>query len=113
MTLPSSRKLGLSLGIIFVLFGLIEVITHRNDTAGALAFWSLSLLGGGALVLIGTLLRPTSRVWGLALLTIGALAGTNATVWTLIVPILAIITLVAAYRDPGRATQSATGTPPT
>ena len=55
------------------------------------------------MVLLGTLLRPTIRVRGPALLTIGALAGTNATVWTLIVPILAIITVVAAYRDRGPA----------
>ena len=111
MILPSSRKLGLALGIIFVLLGLIEVITHRHDTAEALAIWSLSLLGGGALVLSGTLLRPTHRVWGLTLLTIGALAGTNATVWTLIVPIFAIITVVAAYRDRGPDVQLATGAP--
>ena len=94
-----------------MLFGLIEVITHRNDTAGALAFWGLSLLGGGALVLIGTLLRPTSRAWGLTLLTVGALAGTNATLWTLIVPVLAIITVVTAYRDHQHEVQPATGTP--
>lgn len=36
MALPQSRTLGLSLGIIFVLFGVLEVIAHRNDTAGAL-----------------------------------------------------------------------------
>jgi hypothetical protein len=26
-------------GTLFVLFGVVEVITHRNDTAGAVAFW--------------------------------------------------------------------------
>jgi hypothetical protein len=101
MTLPSSRTLGLSLGTLFVLFGVVEVITHRSDTAGALAFWGLSLLGGGALVLAGTLVRPTRRAWGLTLLTIGAVVATNATVWTLLVPIFAIVTVVAAYRDRG------------
>ena len=111
MTLPPSRKLGLSLGILFVLLGLVEVVTHRNDTAVALAFWGLSLLGGGALVLIGTLVRPTRRAWGLTLLTIGALVATNATVWTLIVPIFAIVTVFAAYRDRGPEVIPATGAP--
>lgn len=101
MTLPPSRTLGLSLGILFILFGVVEVIAHRNDTAGALAFWGLSLLGGGASVLAGTLVRPTRRAWGLTLLTIGAVVATNATVWTLLVPIFAIVTVVAAYRDHG------------
>jgi hypothetical protein len=101
MMLRASRKLGLSLGILFVLFGVYEVITHRDDSAGAIAFWALSLLGGGALVLTGTLVRPTRRVLGLTLLTIGALAATNAALWTLVVPIFAIMTVVAAFRDPG------------
>ncbi|MEO6472958.1 MAG: hypothetical protein ABIR57_13295 [Aeromicrobium sp.] len=101
MAMPSSRSLGLSLGALFVLFGVIEVVTHRNDTAVALAFWGLSLLGGGALVLAGTLVRPTRRSLGLTLLTIGAVVATNATIWTLLVPIFAIVTVVAAYRDHG------------
>ena len=84
-----------------MLFGIVEVIGHRNDTAGALAFWGLSLLGGGAFVLAGTLMHPTRRAWGLILLTIGAVVATNATVWTLLVPIFAVITVVAAYRDHG------------
>jgi hypothetical protein len=44
---------------------------------------------------------PTRCAWGLTLLTTGALVATNATVWTLLVPIFAIVTVVAAYRDHG------------
>jgi hypothetical protein len=102
--LRRSRALGLLLGSVFLLLGAYEVTTHRNDTAGAIAFWGLSLLGGGALVLGGTLLRPSRRAWGLALLTIGALAGTNATLWTMVVPLFAIATVVAAFRDRGAVT---------
>jgi hypothetical protein len=77
VTFPSVRRLGIALGAIFVLLGVIEVITHRGDTAGALAFWGLSLLGGGALVLADTLVRPTRRTLGLTLLIIGAVADTK------------------------------------
>jgi hypothetical protein len=38
---------------------------------------------------------------GLALLKTGAVVATNATLWTLLVPMLAIVTVVAAYRDRG------------
>jgi hypothetical protein len=107
VTLPSGRRLGLSLGVTFVLLGVIEVITHRNDTAGALAFWGLSLLGGGALVLAGTLVRPTRRNLGLTLVTIGAVAGTNATIWTLLIPIFAVVTVIAAFREHGPAVAEA------
>lgn len=103
MTLPSARLLGFSLGAVFILFGVIEVVTHRNDTAVALAFWGISLLGGGALVLAGTVARQTRRNVGLTMLTIGAVVATNATLWTLIIPILAIVTVVAAFRDPSPA----------
>ncbi len=34
-------------------------------------------------------------------LTIGAVVATNATVWTLLVPIFAVDTVIAAYRDHG------------
>ena len=110
VTLPSAKILGLVLGAVFLLFGIIEVVTHRRDTAGALAFWGLSLLGGGALVLVGTLVRTTRRDLGLILVVIGAVAGTNATLWTLLVPILAVVTVVAAFRE-GRpaATQAGAG----
>jgi hypothetical protein len=109
--LPNSWVLGVSLGILVLLFGAYEVITHRNDTAGAMAFWGLSLLGGGALVLAGTLLRRTRRAWGLALLTVGALAATNATLWTVIVPLVAIATVVSAFRDRGAVTAVDTTSP--
>jgi hypothetical protein len=96
---PSTQILGLVLGGIYLAFGVAEVATHRNDTALAIAFWGLSLLGGGALVIAGTLLLPTRRRPGLALLTIGTLLGTNATLWTLLLPIFAIYVVVQAYRN--------------
>lgn len=103
MRAPSARTLGLVLGAIFLGFGVAEVVTHLDDTAWALAFWGISLLGGGALVIAGTLLRPTRRTLGLTLLSVGALVATNATAWTLAVPVLAVITVVVAFRERGPA----------
>lgn len=99
MRLPDSRRLGFALGGTYLVFGVLEVITHRTDTTGAIAFWSLSLLGGGGLVVAGTVLRPDHRTAGLTLLTVGAIAGLNATLWTVLVPVLALVTLAAAYRE--------------
>ena len=107
MTAPSARLLGLSLGALFVAFGALEVVTHLDDTAGALAFWGLSLLGGGALILAGTLVRPAKRSLGLTLLTIGAVVASSATLWTVLIPIFAIVTVVAAFRDRGPAATTA------
>lgn len=98
MKVPSARTLGLWLGCVYLVFGVIEVYTHRNDTAGALAYWGISLLGGGALVVFGSLMRATNRTQGLALLTVGVLIAMSATLWTLVIPIFALVTVVAAYR---------------
>ena len=107
MTVPSARLLGVSLGALFLAVGVIEVVTHLDETARALAFWGLSLLGGGALVLAGTFVRPAKRSLGLTLLTIGAVVATNATLWTVLIPIFAIVTVVAAFRDRGPAATTA------
>jgi hypothetical protein len=98
VNLPSARTLGLWLGAVYLVFGVIEVYTHRSDTVGALAYWGISLLGGGALVVAGSLLRVTNRTQGLALLTVGVLIATSATLWTLLIPVVALVTVVAAYR---------------
>lgn len=105
MRQPSRRTLGLVLGGVYLAFGVVEVIGHRNDSAAALVFWGGSLLGGGALVIAGTLLLPTQRRPGLALLTIGTLLATNATLWTLLLPIFAIYVLAQAYGVRYRASQ--------
>lgn len=101
MTAGSSRTPGLVLGGIFLAFGVLEVVTHLDDTAVALAYWAVSLLGGGGLVIAGTLLLRSRRRTALALLTIGALVATNATVWTLVLPLFAVYVVVRAWRDTG------------
>jgi len=97
--MPEARTLGLGLGALYVALGTIELISHRDDTVRALLFWGGSLVGGGALVLTGALLAGRHRPLGLSLLTIGAVLGMNATVWTIVVPLFAVLVLVRSYRD--------------
>jgi hypothetical protein len=103
MHMPSKRTLGLILGAIYLAFGSVEVVTHLDDSALALLFWGGSLLGGGSLVIAGTLLLARRRTLGLTLLTVGALVATNATIWTLLLPLFAVFVVVRAYldEDPG------------
>ena len=94
------RRLGVLLGAIYLVFGLIELYTHRTESAWVLLFWGGTLLGGGALVLAGVTSPPSHRRRGLVLLTAGALLATNATMWTLLLPILAIVTVALAWGTP-------------
>jgi hypothetical protein len=98
MTQTLARRLDWALVVVLLLFGVYEVFTHRDDTAGALAFWSISLVGGGGLVWAGLITIPRRRRLGLTMLTIGALSGINATLWTLVVPLLAIAAVVTSFR---------------
>lgn len=87
-------------GVAFIVFGIIEVVVRVASPdpieAGPLAFWFLSLCGGGALVLLGSFV-VTRPVWGsFALVAVGCLAGTVATMWTLLLPVLALTVLVLA-----------------
>jgi hypothetical protein len=92
-----TSALGAVLGIGFVAFGVIEstiAIVGRDDIV---FFWFPALCGGGVLVLLGVF-RVVSPAWAsIGLVTVGALAGALATVWTIVVPVLALalIALVA------------------
>lgn len=97
--MPEARSLGLSLGALYVGLGTVELITHLDDTALALLFWGGSLVGGGAMVIAGTLLAGRRRPVGLSLLTVGAVLGMNATLWTILIPLFAVLVLVRSYRN--------------
>jgi hypothetical protein len=94
-------------GVVFLAFGVAEVAVRlpADDPIdpAALAFWSISLLGGGALVLLGALRVGGQSGRGLLLLGIGVFLGSLATMWTLILPVVAIATFVpwATAGQPG------------
>ena len=98
MRLPDARTLGLTLGSIYLVFGTIELWTHRDGSLFALLFWGGSLVGGGALVLAGTLVRDKHHAAGLTGVTLGVVLGMNATLWTVLLPLFAVVVLVRFYR---------------
>ena len=84
------RPLGIVVGSSFLLAGTLETIRVLTSGDGGLAFWSGSLFGGGAMVLLGTLGLRSRPLLALAAVTVGALVGSLATAWTLILPVLAL-----------------------
>jgi len=101
-------------GLTFILFGVLEVAVRISSSEpideGALAFWFLSLCGGGSLILAGRFLvtRPS---WASKLLVaVGCFAGMVATMWTLLLPVLAGTLLVlTAFEQPDRVTPPEAG----
>ncbi|MFC5175805.1 hypothetical protein [Nocardioides taihuensis] len=93
------RWLTLTLGVLLLAFGVAETVAHLGDTVAARVFWSGTLLGGGALVLVGAVLWPRHPRVGFALVTIGAVIGMLPTAWTLVLPVLGITVIVLGVVD--------------
>jgi hypothetical protein len=86
--------LGVFVGSMFLLAGVFETFRVLMSGDGGLAFWFGSLIGGGALVLLGTLHFQSRPLLALAAVAVGALAGSLATAWTLVLPVLALSLVV-------------------
>ncbi|HSV39968.1 MAG TPA: hypothetical protein VLI04_14515 [Nocardioidaceae bacterium] len=96
--------LGIFLGGLLIAAGVAETIRLTRSGDGGLVFWFGTLVGGGALVLAGTLLMPRRPVPGLVMTGIGCLLGLLPTAWTLVVPVLLLTLLIASAKRVSEAT---------
>ena len=87
---------GLFLGCLLLAAGAAETVRVVRSGDGGLVFWFGTLVGGGVLVLVGTLLLPRRPRTGFVLTTIGCLAGVLPTMWTLIVPVMLVVLIVVS-----------------
>jgi len=94
---------GLFLGTLLVAAGIAETVRVVRSGDGGLAFWFGTLVGGGILVLTGTLLLPRRPVPGCVLTSIGCLAGVVPTLWTLIVPMMLLALMIVSARQAARS----------
>ena len=90
------NRLAAFVGGLFIVLGIIEVAVRvlSDDPLDwdAVVFWSLSLCGGGALILAGRFAARTGWL-SKGLIAVGCLLGSIATAWTILLPILAIALL--------------------
>lgn len=86
-----TRRLGIGLGVLFVLLGVAETIRAIVTGDGGLAYWFGTLVGGGTLILLSTLRLQSRPRLSLGALIIGGLAASLATAWTLVLPLLALL----------------------
>ena len=90
------RGLTLGLGVVFILAGLTETYRAVSSGDGGVVFWFGSLCGGGTLIIIGAFALARKTWLSFSLTAIGCLAGANATMWTLILRLLAATLLALA-----------------
>ena len=98
------RWFGLGLGGLLIAAGIAETIRLTRSGDGGLLFWFPTLVGGGLLVVVGTLLRPRKPMPGFVLTTIGCVAGILPTIWTVIVPVLLIALVIVSAKHTAELT---------
>lgn len=94
--------------MLLVADGIAETVRLTLTGDGGFAFWFGTLVGGGLLVLTGTLLLPRKPTQGFVLTTIGCAAGLLPTAWTMIVPVLLVVLVIATGRQATAAGDSGT-----
>ena len=98
--------LAIGVGCLLLALGVAETVRVVTSGDGGLAFWFGTLVGGGALVIAGTLLADRMPGPALGLTILGCVAGMLPTMWTLLVPLL-LITLMVLRVWQFRVTQAA------
>lgn len=84
----------ISLGGLYVVAGVAETIRAVVTGDGGIAFWFGSLVGGGTAILLGILIfRDRPRVYAVLVVS-GCVAGVLGTMWTLVVPLLALLVVI-------------------
>jgi len=97
--------LGGTLGILYLVLGVLELVTHLDEPM-SLFFWIPALVGGGVLVLVGVFHVTRPRWLSVGLVATGLFAATLATAWTIVVPVAALFlaVLVVLRPEPPAAT---------
>lgn len=93
--------LTLFLGVTYIVAGIAETTRAVVTGDGGIAFWFGSLVGGGAMILLGTLAFRNSPRLSCTLVCVGCLAGVIATAWTIVVPLVALVVMVLAVQRAG------------
>jgi len=89
---------GMVLGCLVVAAGVAETVRLVRSGDGGLWFWFPTLVGGGSLIVVGTVLLPRRPGLGCALTVTGCVAAVLPTVWTIVMPLLLVWLAVASAR---------------
>ena len=99
----ATQVLAAVLGVGYIAAGVVgAALDATGGDRSDLAFWLLFLVGGGALVLIGTFALG-SPVLSAVCTSVGALAGAVAIFWSVVVPMLALALVVLSIFRARRA----------
>lgn len=103
----ATQVLAAILGVGYIAAGVVGAALGVTDgEGGSLAFWLTFLVGGGALVLVGSFALASRGAVSVVVTAIGAAAGALALFWSVIVPVAAAVLVVLIVVDARRRSQS-------
>lgn len=91
--------MGIVLGVLLIAAGAAETVRLMRSGDGGLIFWFGTLVGGGKLILAGTVLRARPSRAGWPLVVSGCILGIPGTEWTIVFPLLLITLAVLTARE--------------
>ena len=95
--------MGIGLGCLLIVAGIAETVRLVRSGDGGIWFWFPTLVGGGVLIIVGTLVASRRPTLGFLLTCLGCFVGIVPTMWTVLVPILLVVLLVSRARQLGAA----------
>ena len=99
------------LGCLLIVGGIAETVRLVRSGDGGIYFWFPTLVGGGVLVIVGTLVASSRPTLGFLLTMIGCFVGIVPTMWTVIVPIMLVVLMVSRARQMSAAGSQANRSP--
>ena len=94
-----TRVATVSLGVLYVVAGILETTRAVVTGDGGLPFWFGTLVGGGTAILLGVLVFRDRPQLSTVLVVTGAMVGVLATMWTVVVPLLAAAVVILTLRE--------------
>ena len=95
MTRPRlTRALTVGLGVLYVVVGVAVTVEAVSSDEDVMWSWWGTIVGGGVLVLVGAAVTSRHPNVGRGLVCVGSLLGIPVTMWTIVVPLLAVIVVL-------------------
>src|SRR5687767_9938512 len=94
-----TRWMAIVLGVLLIAAGVAETVRLTRSGDGGFVFWFGTLVGGGTLILTGTLLRTRSSRLGWPLVVLGCVLGILPTMWTIVFPLLLLALAILTARE--------------
>jgi len=99
MTVTLGRRLGLGLAMTYFVFGVVALWTNEGEPGSALLWSGIALVCGALLLTAGVIGHWQSPQVELSLIICGMLLGIVSSLWTVVIPLVAVVVAAVLLRE--------------